>query len=316
MKHYDYEISLFIDGELPDEEQNKLFEHLAECTKCRSTLMEFMDIKDKSEKYFAEQLPESDGTVIPLFNQTQKNKRNYYREAFYFAAAACLLLGFLFLLNKTEETELKNKLNKLNAEYSSLQKNYRSESEKTLEKVTTAENSFPENKTFAMKKADSKQGNEEYSNIGMEKPVEESMINKEMAGVTIRKALDNYLQSSFASDNITGEVINKKNEKSEALRLQYKNVQVKNKYETRDLLQRRNPYLSEGKIKTDTAKIRDLLLRYDEDKIEFRQLVENNIGHTKPGTVEPASSYEQYLKSLKTERVTKNDFMTPQVIGN
>ncbi|RJP70233.1 MAG: zf-HC2 domain-containing protein [Ignavibacteriales bacterium] len=311
MKHYDYELSLFVDGELRDSEQDKLFEHLAECLECRDTLVELMNLKDKSKKYFAEQLPESERAVIPLFKQTQTNKRNYYREAFYFAAAACLLLGFLFLLNKTEETELLNKLSKLNAEYSSLQKNYKSHV------VTTdKEKSFGENKTGAINKEDSKQKSEEFSKAEIQKLAKENKPNEEMAYNAIRKAPGKYIQTNYRDDNIIGERVQISDVSSDSVSIQYRGKQIKNKYEARDLLQPRSPYLSQGKVKTDTAMIRDLYLRYGKDKIVFDKLNKNDIVYTKRGTEEPASGYEQYLKSLKTERVTKNDFMTPQVIGN
>ncbi len=311
MKHYDYEISLFVDGELQDSEQDKLFEHLAECPECRETLVELMNLKDKSKKYFAEQLPERDISAIPLFKQTKTNKRNYYREAFYFAAAACLLLGVLFLLNKTKEYELKNKLNKLNSEYSSLQKNYKSNLV-----ITYKEKSFAENKTNVVNKEDSKQKPEEFSKAEIQKSAKENKPNEEMANITVRKAPGKYIQPIYRDDNTIGERVNVKNDNPDAVNVRRQNKQSKNKYETRDLLQRRNPYLSQGKVETDTTMMRDLYLRYGKDKIVFDKLNKNDIVYAKHGAEEPASGYEQYLKSLKTERVTKNDFMTPQVIGN
>ncbi len=316
MKHYDYEISLFVDGELLDSEQDKLFEHLAECPECRDTLVELMNLKDKSKKYFAEQLPERDGAVIQLIKQTQTNKRNYYREAFYFAAAACLLLGVLFLLNKTKENELKNKLNKLNSEYSSLQKSYISEPVTNPQEIINKEKSFAKNKTDAINNGASKQKPEKFSKTEIQNSAKENKPDEEMAYTAIRKAPGKYIQTIFSDDNIISERVNVKNDNPDAVSVQRQNRQSKNKYEAKDLLQRRSPYLSQGKVKTDTAMMRDLYLRYGKDKIVFDKLNKNDIVYAKHGPKEPASGYEQYLNSLKTERVTKNDFMTPQVIGN
>jgi len=203
MKHYDYEISLFIDGELPDEEQNKLFEHLAECYECRSALVEFQSTKIKSKSYYGAQLPEANGTIIPMAPEVKTAKTNIFKTAFYIAAAACMLIGLLFLMNQMQQDKLKYKLANLETKYSLLENNFKQASIQKQDEVNVKEASTEKVKNFHAKKLP---GKSEIQNI---KP-------------------------------------------------------------------------NSVKMKTENRK----------------------------------SDYAQYFSSLKTERITKNDFLIPQLIGN
>lgn len=57
MNHYDYEISLFVEDELPDEQIQLLNLHLAGCKSCRQVLSDYMEIKNEISKFYIK-LPE------------------------------------------------------------------------------------------------------------------------------------------------------------------------------------------------------------------------------------------------------------------
>lgn len=54
MKHYDYEISLFVEDELPDEQVHELNMHLASCKSCRQVLSDYMEIKSDISRFYKE----------------------------------------------------------------------------------------------------------------------------------------------------------------------------------------------------------------------------------------------------------------------
>ncbi|MCX6151160.1 MAG: hypothetical protein NTX22_11590 [Ignavibacteriales bacterium] len=209
MKHYEYEIILFLDSELEKENQKELFTHLTLCEECRTLLYEVMDLKNKSKKFYEGIIPELNEVLLPTTTLQKRREKNIYRPLFYFATAACFLLGFLFLLNKTKENELQNKLTSLEKYNAIIENDFRKTSEQKLNAVT------------------------------LKAPLDEKI---------------EYHQKNI--NNIVKKV--------------------------------------PPKSKTTTAKPDSYTA-----KSEIRR-----------------SDYAQYLSSLKTERITKNDFLIPQLIGN
>ena len=209
MKHYDFEISQFIDGELEENLQKELFAHLTICENCRLLLYELMDIKDKSKRYFKGIIPDLNEAILPSTSFKKRKEKNIYKPLFYIAAAACLLIGFLFLINQIKEIQLQKKLTNLEKQYTVIENNFRK--------------------------------------ISMQK------LNE-------------------SEDRI---IPNKKNEKH------------------REIL---NPSVKKVQNETKTKYI---------EPDSYKMKAENR-----------GSDYAQYLSSLKTERVTKNDFLIPRLIGN
>ncbi|TSA28927.1 MAG: hypothetical protein D4R68_03190 [Ignavibacteriales bacterium] len=92
MKHYDYELNLFIDGELEEGNGEELFLHLAECNECRNTLADLLLLKEKSKMYCSEN--------INQLKQKPSSSKSFYKFGFYAASvAAVFLLFFLFSRN-------------------------------------------------------------------------------------------------------------------------------------------------------------------------------------------------------------------------
>jgi hypothetical protein len=100
MKHYEMEISRFIDNEIPSDEHQRLFAHLSDCEECRKTLMDFMEIKKDSRSYYEDfQIEIKPAFDIPV-EIVPKKEKNIYKSFFYFSAAASVILGVLFLTKK------------------------------------------------------------------------------------------------------------------------------------------------------------------------------------------------------------------------
>jgi protein involved in sex pheromone biosynthesis len=168
-----------------------------------------MYIKDKSKKFYEGIIPELNEAILPYTPIERRKEKNIYKPLFYFATAACLLLGSLFLMNQTRENQLQNKLTNLEKQYAIIENNF------------------------------------------------QKISGQELNETEIRAISD------------------EKNEKHrEILNPSAKKVQKK--------METKNMEPDSYKMKTENRR----------------------------------SDYAQYLSSLKTERITKNDFLIPQLIGN
>jgi hypothetical protein len=95
MKHYEYEISLFVDNELDNGQKEELFRHLAECDKCRQDMSDYLLLKQQSKSVIAEN--------VSAVNLKPSRSKYFYKAGFYISAAAAILLIFI-LVNKTPKT--------------------------------------------------------------------------------------------------------------------------------------------------------------------------------------------------------------------
>lgn len=278
MKHYDFEISQFIDGELEENLQKELFAHLAECTACRNVLFEFLEIRNKSKKFFEGINLHQQDVVLSGDVQHEVNKKNYYIPLFYFFAAASIILGFLFLINQVNGSELKNKFEKLQTNYADLQKDYK----KIIEqknvggikvKTTQTENRMVNN-TAGINKKKFRPIEEK---TGIKKPKIDTETKTQFNDVVYKPDIepdDSDIQAIFASNNGSNKNKKLKNQAIDKFREEFKKFRYGDNLGTRDLLQRLTPYLRDGKIRIDTAKVRDLFLRYGKDKYIFKSLDE------------------------------------------
>jgi len=129
MKHYQLEISQFVDNELPADELKKLFVHLSDCEECRGILSDFMGMK-KGSKAFYDDIDVDLKPAIKLPAEIVPRKvKNTYKTLFYFSAAASIILGLLFLIKlsnvdnlETQYSSLQLKYNELRIEHSSSKK--------------------------------------------------------------------------------------------------------------------------------------------------------------------------------------------------
>lgn len=95
MKHCEFEISQFVDGELTGEGKNELFRHLSECSECQKVFSEYLELKEKSKDFCAGKISKEISKKAFTLNPTvPERKRLFYRTAFYISSAAALLLLF------------------------------------------------------------------------------------------------------------------------------------------------------------------------------------------------------------------------------
>lgn len=118
MKHYEYEINLFVDGELPEDKNKELFAHMAECTECRNLYPEFVLLEKQTKEYYDQKISSNIPNKSPLANiypaknnnQIRKNSKvnnpQFYKMAFYISAAAAIILMFINLNKKPETASL------------------------------------------------------------------------------------------------------------------------------------------------------------------------------------------------------------------
>ncbi len=96
MKHYEYEINLFVDGELEKEKQSELFEHLSDCNDCQTLFTDTLTLKEKTRLFCVENLNQ--------IKNKPKPASKFYKIAFYASSAAAVLLLFLLITAKPKET--------------------------------------------------------------------------------------------------------------------------------------------------------------------------------------------------------------------
>ena len=114
MKHYDFEISLLVEDELPESRKKELFLHLAKCGKCSNTLSDFRNIK-RSVTGFYSDLPGSEPNLkyAEIENLIFERRSSFSKYIIPLSFLASVILMF-FLLNISEIN--KQKLNSVNHE--------------------------------------------------------------------------------------------------------------------------------------------------------------------------------------------------------
>src|ERR1035437_2790820 len=96
MKHFDFEINLFVDGELGEKDKKEMFIHLSECEDCRNMLSDLLLLKEKSRIHITKNINE-------IRNLPKKNNL-FYKIGFYTSTAAAIVLLFLFATSKPKGT--------------------------------------------------------------------------------------------------------------------------------------------------------------------------------------------------------------------
>lgn len=96
MKHYDYEINLFIDGELEEKNREELFLHLAECNECRNTFADLLLLKEKSKMYCSEN--------INQLKQKPSSSKSFYKFGFFAASVAAVFLLFFLVAQSPKDS--------------------------------------------------------------------------------------------------------------------------------------------------------------------------------------------------------------------
>ncbi|MCL5029876.1 MAG: zf-HC2 domain-containing protein [Bacteroidetes bacterium] len=314
MKHYELEISQFMDNELPADEQKELFIHLSGCEDCRETLSDFMETKKESKSFYNELDAELKSVKLSAAVQ-QKREKNIYKTSFYFSAAASIILGILFLMRQSNSAQIEKQYLMLEAKYNELNIEHDSVKKEKIKTGLEAKSlSFAVDKNKIMKKHPINQlitdSNKSEAIDSQNNPIAYNEVNVQNPGPIHFVGVNNaYNQKDI-------------------------NAIVKNvldslqrpEFYTRDLFYRKTPYVKNGKILIDTSFVRDLFLRKHLDKYFYSPSSkhrEENLAINK--TVKDSSPDihgNNYFKPLRRSQnirvvqVTKNDFLTPQIVGN
>jgi|SRR3989339_326945 len=131
MKEIELVISQFIDNELNDEEQKKLFVVLAEDQNLRQTLSDFMQIKKNTSEHYKNITTE---LFRPAIKQTGTEPNKKYKTMFYFSLAASIVFATLLAWNQNSKDEISKQYYALQSQFKSLERQYSNVKEMKTEK--------------------------------------------------------------------------------------------------------------------------------------------------------------------------------------
>lgn len=98
MKHYEYQINLFVDGELPKGEHKELFVHLAGCDECGKALSDYYLLKERSREFCSQ-------NISHIKNKPSK-QNIFYKVGFYTSTAAAVILLVILFTSRPAQTYL------------------------------------------------------------------------------------------------------------------------------------------------------------------------------------------------------------------
>jgi hypothetical protein len=140
MNDIELQISQFIDNELSDEAQKKLFEVLTEDKSARQILSDFMQLKKGISKHYSSITDD----LLPISYHPAQTKRNIepakkYKTMFYFSSSAAVVLAMLLFISRNERQNDFIQLTYLQKQYTSLkienaQINSQKETKKEIQK--------------------------------------------------------------------------------------------------------------------------------------------------------------------------------------
>jgi hypothetical protein len=121
MKHCEFEISCFVDGELPAADEKELFAHLSECPECRRRLNDSLKMKKEISAYYSLMNYENNSAVAAEYAKTRPGFSYFgYRLGLAASAAAVIALCFLLYFARAGQSNLEEKYNRLNNEVTAL----------------------------------------------------------------------------------------------------------------------------------------------------------------------------------------------------
>lgn len=100
MKHYDYEISLLVEGELPEDKKEEILSHISTCEKCGRILRDYENIKDNIVQFY-KILPDSGNEI--KYGTTRPNSfliKSFARKYIIPVSVSALVIFLLFFLVK------------------------------------------------------------------------------------------------------------------------------------------------------------------------------------------------------------------------
>ncbi len=212
MKHYELEISQFADNELPAGEQKELFAHLIDCEECRGTLSDFMGMKKEARAFYENIDVELNPAIALPANAERGKEKKVYKPLFYFAAAASIVLGLLFLLKQSDINRLESRYDSLKAKYNEVvfagenlpQKEYIHEAAKK-ENSLNVKKGMHESKPTALKNYHSVKQNKK--NTGKVSAVNLAVVQKNESQYQLQKSRQIQVVQVTKNDFLTPQII-------------------------------------------------------------------------------------------------------------
>jgi len=98
VKHYEFEISKYVEGELPLDKREEMLSHLSKCKKCTKTLNEYKKLKNDLTDFY-EALPSFKNNNFVISNKNHRHFKFVWKiqYAIPLLGAALIVLILLFL---------------------------------------------------------------------------------------------------------------------------------------------------------------------------------------------------------------------------
>ena len=100
MKHYEFEISQYVEGELPPGKKEELLSHLSKCKKCSKTLDEYERLKNNIADFY-KAVPSYTNNNLIVSNRNYRHFKNNWRVRYVVPLATAALIIFLFLTRES-----------------------------------------------------------------------------------------------------------------------------------------------------------------------------------------------------------------------
>ena len=121
MRHFEFEISQFIDNELPLSEKKELFLHLSQCDECNLFLEQSLKMKTEVKSYYSRVKPEGKPLLkVSNVSQPDHRKTTIYKMLFYTSVAATIILGFFLILISKDLSYFKSNIPQMHEEITAL----------------------------------------------------------------------------------------------------------------------------------------------------------------------------------------------------
>ncbi|MCF7859565.1 MAG: hypothetical protein K9N07_09645 [Candidatus Cloacimonetes bacterium] len=189
MKNYEEKISMFLDNELPVDEQPELFAFLSESEDGRKALNDYMELQSSTRSFFSEM--EVDLPALELPKDADYNKPNYFKPLFYFSAAASIILAMLLFFSPFSDSQMITKYSELQRELIDLQESYKKSLQTNIDLIKRNDEIVSQ-----IQKADQQRNEREVIQVSRQKnsePNSAPKINPQAKQLTAKK--NNYLAS-------------------------------------------------------------------------------------------------------------------------
>ena len=188
MKEIELQISQFIDNELNDAEQKKLFSVLTEDQNARQILADFMRLKKNISTHHnsitTDLLPMS---FAPDQTKSKLEPNRKYKTMFYFSLAASIVLAMLLVWNQKSKDELFEQNNVLLVKYEEVINQYSNLMEMKAEKESFSRQLAKKNILTELRKKPSVKSVSNFQNTTFLSRIKQKYETKPINSVAITK---------------------------------------------------------------------------------------------------------------------------------